>query len=224
MNESESDIVPLTERDELSLNSNLINSSTFASTNETINMGNKTPINTENIDEEFDTDDEYDLSDDSDILQAIGGDMSEFHLKYSSVLGDNTSYLVETMNDLLDSVKLDNPLAIQTNTSGRLNHKNQKILEKSKILEEKRLNLKSLYDKYFEIKYDKSLNKNISRIEALKLNISDIESRIEKLTFGHHNNSKNLFRFKQKQRSGVSNDFPIEFNQAKDKVLERNVS
>ncbi|RLV94113.1 hypothetical protein JA1_001973 [Spathaspora sp. JA1] len=130
------------------------------------------------------------------------------NLPFTGSLTDHTNYFVSTLNTALDSIELDKSLVLQAQISGHLNNENQKLLEKRKVLIEKLHNLQSLYNDHFQ-----ASDKKPSKIDQMKSDIGNLQQRIEKLKYG----SKTIFKSKE----GVVKKYPIEYNQARDKVVER---
>lgn len=172
-------------------------------------------------------DDEYFLSDEEDLNNVNSNTHeSETRMNYSTSMTDHIAYLSNSLTYALDSLQLDKSLVLQAQLSGQLNNEKQKIIDKRKELAEKIANLKNLYAYNFVSANDLSLKSNVSRVEKLKQDITEIEYRIEKLKSGPSKNNGSTFRamFKSKnQNIGIANKYPIEYNQAKDKVLERQI-
>lgn len=133
---------------------------------------------------------------------------TEERLTYNAI--PDTQYLTSTLSHGLDSMELDKSLVLQTKLSGYLNNENQKINEKRQLVIQKLQSLKSLHLANFKP------NGGVSKVEQLTNDIKDIELRI--LNIKHGNTTLlGLFR----SQSGLVNKYPVEYNQARDKVLER---
>ena len=107
-----------------------------------------------------------------------------------------------------------------------MNNEKQKIIDKRKEVVDKIENLKNLYAYNFLSACNHSLKSSVSRVDKLQQDITEIENRIEKLKSGPSKNNSSTFgaMFKsKKQNMGIANRYPIEYNQAKDKVLERQI-
>mmetsp|Transcript_5410 Transcript_5410/g.6271 ORF Transcript_5410/g.6271 Transcript_5410/m.6271 type:complete len:230 (+) Transcript_5410:43-732(+) len=170
-------------------------------------------------------DDDYFLSDDEE-LNNINSNPNdgEARLNYSASMADHIAYLSNSLTYALDSLQLDKSLVLQAQLSGQLNNEKQRIIDKRKEILRKIENLKQLYDYNFGSANSHALKSSVSRVEKLKQDITEIEYRIDKLKSGPSKSNGSTFRamFKSKnQNIGVANNYPIEYNQAKDKVLER---
>ncbi|KAK6462222.1 hypothetical protein DFJ63DRAFT_313364 [Scheffersomyces coipomensis] len=166
-----------------------------------------------------DTDDDYSLSDDDDYN---GYSMSKNgpRLSYTRSIADHTTYLVNSLSHALDSVQLDKSLALEAQVSGKLNNQNQILIEKRNQVIIKLKNLQSLYKENFLI----DANSNISKIEQMRHDITDIEKRISSLKSGNEKGA--IFPFmkaKRESEEGVIKKYPIEYNQARNKILERQI-
>ena len=122
---------------------------------------------------------------------------------------DQGRYLAETLTATLESVELDKSLALEAQISGRLNSKNQELVSKKLLLAERLENLQQLYKKYFKPPSDTSS----SVVDQIRNELKVLEQRVHELKYG----KSTMFRHKL----GVVDKFPIEYNQAKEKVLER---
>lgn len=150
-------------------------------------------------------DDEYLVSDDNE-----GYDSEESHrIDYSATLSERLQYLTASLDNALDSLELDKSLVIQAQLSGLLNNESQKILEKQELLKQKIQLLKLLYRKNFTPVDDQKL----SVAQRVQHDLKDIESRIKVLKHG----KTKLFT----KTEGMISKYPVEYNQAKDKILER---
>lgn len=166
-------------------------------TSNTTNPNNTTTTTSDSQDHpDSDSDSSYLLSD------------TEERLTYNAI--PDTQYLTSTLSHGLDSMELDKSLVLQTKLSGYLNNENQKINEKRQLVIQKLQSLKSLHLANFKP------NGGVSKVEQLTNDIKDIELRI--LNIKHGNTTLlGLFR----SQSGLVNKYPVEYNQARDKVLER---
>ncbi|CAH6723263.1 putative biogenesis of lysosome-related organelles complex 1 subunit KXD1 [[Candida] jaroonii] len=166
-------------------------------TSNTTNPNNTTTTTSDSQDHpDSDSDSSYLLSD------------TEERLTYNAV--PDTQYLTSTLSHGLDSMELDKSLVLQTKLSGYLNNENQKINEKRQLVIQKLQSLKSLHSANFKP------NGGVSKVEQLTNDIKDIESRIRNIK---HGNTTLLGLFRS--QSGLVNKYPVEYNQARDKVLER---
>lgn len=181
------------------------------------NEDGETAETTGSLEEDDDEDDDYLLSDENEM------DESHERMGYNATLADHSEYLLGTLNHALDSLELDKSLVIQAQLSGVLNNENQKITEKRLQVLEKIELLKGLFKKNFDPKYNPETNGKVSVIGQLSHDIQSLEKRIDGLKNGHQTSSfSSLFKGSQKV-NGVINRFPVEYNQARDKILERQI-
>ncbi|KAI5960446.1 KXD1 [Candida pseudojiufengensis] len=164
-----------------------------------------------------DTEDEYFKSDeDKEDEGLINEDSVTSHLPGISNLGDYAKYFTNSILQSLDSTDLDNPLVIEAQISGSLNNENQKSMEKKSQLQEKLRVLHGLFEKNFTAIGDAKG----SRMDQLNHDIQSLERRINRLKHGEAR-SLGIPFIKSKNKAGVIDKFPIEYYQAKDKVLDR---
>ncbi|CUM67943.1 uncharacterized protein PRCAT00005656001 [Priceomyces carsonii] len=169
-----------------------------------------------------DTDDDYDLSEeDNSNEEGIFHKQSSHPIHFTASLSDHAEYITNNLVDALDSQGLDESLVLQAKISGRLNNENQKVIERRKELNERLKSILSLYKKNFTHS-ERNLKSNLTsmtRVQKLKHDIDELESRIEKLK----NGSSKSFRIFKLQYDGISKSYPVEYNQSKDKILERQI-
>lgn len=168
-----------------------------------------------------DTEDDYMLSDDEELNRILSRETSNHHhgLPSSGSMVDHAQFFAEALSHALDSIDIDRSLVLQAQISGKLNNENQKIIEKKEILIEKLKNIQLMYGKNFGLLADGKE----SRVDKMKKDISFIENRITKLMHGGSETKSSIPFFKNKSNMGVEQKYPIEFNQAKDKVIERQI-
>lgn len=152
-------------------------------------------------------DDDYITSDEEVLRTVMSSDDQRHHFAYGSSFAEHTEYFSQSLSNALDSVKLDKSLVAQAQLSGHLNNKSQKLAEKHDLLVEKISNLRNLYNYHI----------GTNRIGELEKDLGELHSRIDNLRGGM---AKSLL-FGRKGTVGVAEKYPIEYNQAKDKVLER---
>ncbi|KAG7663223.1 KXD1 [[Candida] subhashii] len=173
-----------------------------------------------------DDDDDYIISDDEEISLMLtrSQDLPNPHLPFSGSLVDHANYFSNTLSRALDSVEMDKSLVLEAQISGNLNNENQRILEKKKVLIEKLKGLQQMCLENFGNQTATGESK-LSKIEQMKHDILNIENRIEILKNGKNASFKiPLFKKTSTSKSiGVVSKYPIEYNQAKDKVLERQI-
>lgn len=175
------------------------------------------PINTTDlIHSSSGSDDEYFISDDEDLSRILSHDLENARLPGSRNMADHVKFFTDTISQALDSADIDKSLVLEAQISGNLNNENQKIIEKKELLLEKLKNLQILFGKNFGVTEESKQ----SRVDKMRSDITNIEQRIARLKNGSKSKSTIPF-IKRKQRLGVVPKFPIEYNQAKDKVLER---
>lgn len=126
----------------------------------------------------------------------------EGHFTYPS-LSDHSAYLAKSLSHALDSVALDKLLALEAQLSGHVNYQNNRILDKRQQLVERLERIQALYDEQFRD----------NRLGNLHRDLADLEGRLDRLMNGKRGLLHRL--------PGVAERYPIEFNQAKDKVVER---
>ena len=166
-------------------------------------------------DDELTSDDEYVLSDQENLTidESTNHLNSQFH--DLSNLGNHAKYLSNSILLSLDSSDVDKALVFEAQISGNLNNENQKLVEKTSLLQEKLATIQSLCDAYFGIKDSTKL----SRVEKLRSDISVIEKRLERLKCGRQNSfPASLIKG---QERGVIEEYPVEYYEARDKVIER---
>lgn len=176
-----------------------------------------TPLDNNNINEEAgngytlrslsdEEDDDYILSDEED---SYSSSHETPRIDYNTPLSERLHYLTSSLDIALDSLELDKSLVIQAQLSGLLNNESQKIIEKQEILKQKIQLIKLLYRKNFTPLH----NEKLSVIQKMQYDLKDIESRIKILKHG----KSGLFT----KTEGFISKFPVEYNKAKDKILER---
>lgn len=180
-----------------------------------------------NLSSESDSDDDdYCISDEEELDNINSNpNYSENHKNYSTGMTDHIAYLSNSLSYALDSLHLDKSLVLQAQLSGQLNNEKQKIIDKRKELVDKIENVKNLYAYNFG-STNEGLKSSVSRVETLRQDITQTECRIDRLKSGTPKENGTTFQtiFKSKnQNIGIANKYPIEYNQAKDKVLERQI-
>lgn len=136
--------------------------------------------------------------------------------RFVSNLTDHARSLCESINDVLDLVELDKVMAIQAQLSGRLNNQNQELYVKKMELISRVKRLKDLHDAHFKAQHGNTT----SRVKKLSNDIGSLEIMVNELIHGH----KSIFGLHAKGNMGVAEKFPIEYNKARDKVLERQLN
>lgn len=154
--------------------------------------------------------------DSSDDFISSEDDLAESHtfsgtlqhrVGFGASLAEHADYFTNTLSHALDSAQMDRSLVVQARLSGHINNKNQQLVEKKQELLEKLQLLKQLHEKHV----------GSNRLGQLEKDIKDISSRLDVLITG---TSRRLILGK-KRTLGVAQKYPVEYNQAKDRVLER---
>ncbi|EGV66463.1 hypothetical protein CANTEDRAFT_112190 [Yamadazyma tenuis ATCC 10573] len=83
--------------------------------------------------------------------------------------------------------------------------------------------LQDLLHKNFEPRFDPETNTKISVVQKLNHDIKNIETRIRVLKEGRKDKGVMSFLGNSKNVKGVMSLYPIEYSQARDKVLERQI-
>lgn len=167
------------------------------------------------INNELSSDDEYLLSDQEN--PPMGGSNNHLDSQFHdlSSLNNHAKYFSNSILQSLDSSDVDKALVLEAQISGNLNNENQKLVEKTSILQAKLGSLQSLFDAYFGTKD----NSKISRVERLRNEINAIEKRLERLKYGRQVSFPTSLI--KGQKCGVIEEYPVEYFEARDKVLER---
>lgn len=152
------------------------------------------------------SEDEF-VSSGDDYLDPLPLDEQHHPLFASSSIAEHTAYFEKSLNETLDSLKLDDSLVLQAQLSGQLNQKSTELHEKKLQMISKVQSLKALYK--YHITED--------RIGKLESDIKSINTRVGILMSGV--SRKGVFG--KSKKLGVCDKYPVEFNKAKDKVLER---
>lgn len=170
-------------------------------------------------DDDNDDDNENQSTDIETVSNTVSSEL-ESQLQYVSSGSEHVAYFVNTLSHAMDSLDVDKSLAIQAQLSGKLNNEVQKMKSKREQVVSKLEKLNSLYDENFVVKPP---NKH-SKIGQLQIDIQEIEKRLAKLNNGSHKSLNSFFAglFRPDRGDlGISNSYPIEYNQAKDRNLER---
>lgn len=153
------------------------------------------------------SEDDYITSDEEILTNVVSSDEQRHYFGFGSSFAEHTEYFSKSLSYALDSIKLDKSLVAQAQLSGHLNNKSQKLAEKHEELIEKIATLRILYNYHV----------GSNRIGELEKDLVDLHSRIDNLK----NGLPKTLLFGRKGTVGVAEKYPIEYNQAKDKVLER---
>ncbi|KAK6455185.1 uncharacterized protein RJT20DRAFT_129904 [Scheffersomyces xylosifermentans] len=185
----------------------------------------KDPIDS-GSDSDSDSDD-YIVSDDEDLNVFLNSSSDHHisHVTYPTSISDHANYLSNTLSHALNSLELDKSLVLQAQISGKLNNQNQNVVEKRNELLSRLKALKELYNENFVVKNDSASASNLSKVEQMKRDLAGIESRIARLKGGNSKGTSYIpfLRTTHHSQIGVAKKYPIEFNQAKSKVLERQI-
>lgn len=152
------------------------------------------------------SEDDYISSDEEFLSSVISSDDRRHHFAHTTI-ADHTEYFTKSLSRALQSLHLDKSLVAQAQLSGQINDKNQKLVEKYEQLHERLAAIQQQYEYHIAQK----------RLGTLESDIKSLSSRIDAL----RNGSSKLLLFKSKRSKGIAETYPIEYNQAKEKVIER---
>lgn len=201
---------------ESSIDESKRNGNTIENTNTAANRNGATNDN----DSEVLSDDEYLVSDDDELNAFLASDS----IHYPNSLSEHAAYLSNTLSHALDSLELDKSLVLQAQISGKLNNQNQMLVEKNAELGARLKRLRQLYNDNFVVRQDLALKVKLSKVDQMKNDLAAIEQRIARLKMGENKSSYLPFlRSTHHTQIGVAKKYPIEYNQAKTKVLERQI-
>ncbi|CCE86342.1 Piso0_004826 [Millerozyma farinosa CBS 7064] len=188
------------------------------------------PIEVEELENEVylasdsgDNDSEGDTSSDDNLTGTASNSSDSFTGPLLSVaMSEYSSYLYNSLNKALDSTQLDKSLALEAKMSGTLNNENQKVIEKQQEVIEKLTKVKTLYEEFFSPRYNSVTKKKMSRIDTLKHDIATLEKRIRLLKEGKSKSGPSLLGLRSKKNSApLPTRYPVEYNKARDKIVER---
>lgn len=148
--------------------------------------------------------DDY-ITSDEDILTTVMSEDQRHHFALGSTL--DAEYFAKSLEYALDSVQLDKSLVAQAQLSGHLNNKSQKLADKQAEVEARIAALKKLYTRHVME----------NRIGGLEKDLVELHARIDALK----NGLPKTLLFGRKGTVGIAEKYPVEYNQARDKVLER---
>lgn len=147
------------------------------------------------------------ISSGDELTTVISSDEQRHNFGFASSLSEHTEYFTKTLAYALDSVQMDKSLVTQAQISGKINNKNQKLIEKKEELRMKLQHLKMLHDKHI----------TSNRLGQLERDIRMFSTRLEILK----NGVQKTLLLGKKSTQGVAQKYPVEYNQARDKILER---
>lgn len=151
------------------------------------------------------SEDEFISSDDESLNRGVSG--KHFNsLGCGTTFSEHVLYFEKALDVALGLQRLDKSFVAQAQLSGHLNDTNRLLLEKQEELQKSLQRLRVLYD----------MNITSKRIDVLGADLKQINTRIKNLKHGQPKS-----RFFAKRHLGVVDKFPVEYNQARDKVLER---
>lgn len=152
-----------------------------------------------------DPEDDFISSDGDSVNRVLSG--QQFNsFGCGSTFSEHVLYFEKALDSALDLHQLDKSLVAQAKLSGQLNDTNRILIEKLQELKESLQRLRDLFNYHIVSK----------RIDNLDADLREINIRIRNL---QHGSPKSLFFGKSKL--GVMDRYPVEYNQARDKVLER---
>lgn len=140
---------------------------------------------------------------------------SEHH--YMSLI-DHSNYFSNALATAMESIELDKSLALQAQLSGNLNNEKRLLVDKQTEVLAKLTHIQELYNRNFRPITDS--RGSHSRISALELEFSRIEGQLHRLKYGKDSSIVSLFKTRQ---AGLVEKYPVEYNKARDKVLERQI-
>lgn len=152
-----------------------------------------------------DSEDDFISSDGDSISQVLSGQPLN-SIGYGSTFSEHVLYFEKALDTALDLHQLDKSLVAQAKISGQLNDTNRHLIERLQELQESLQRLRDLFNYHITSK----------RIENLDADLKEINTRVRNLKQG---SPKSLFFGKTKL--GIMDKYPVEYNQARDKVLER---
>lgn len=172
-----------------------------------------------------DTDDDYDLSgvDDSelDASTATIDNASKSLVRGPDNIAEHAALLADALSIALDSTELDDSLVSQAKTSGMLRNETYRLDEKAQELKSCINTLKALYKENFAPKSHSASGPKLRKVEIIALELAGLEKRLDALTNGPKASSISNILGTKRKAVGVAQMFPVEYNQARDKVLER---
>lgn len=152
------------------------------------------------------SEDEFITSDEELLSGMISNDELRQHYGQATSLADHTEYFSKSIANAMESLLLDKSLVAQAQLSGQINNKNQQLIEMNEQLCSRLETLKQQYECHIAR----------NRLGTLERDLDNINSRIEALKSG----AKKSVLFGS-GKLGVANKYPVEYNRAKDKVLDR---
>lgn len=167
-------------------------------------------IETDVRNESKDSDDEYVISDDED-LGGVGETLP-------NSISDQATFLSNSLEYAMDSLELDKSLVLQAQLSGKLNNENLKLIEKREQLVESLAQLREKYTETFVPHYDPITKTKWSMVEQMHDDLRNLEVRLDKLKNG---GKKGNNIFGSTRLVGIAKEYPVEYNQARDKIIER---
>lgn len=143
---------------------------------------------------------------------------SHRELGYISI-SDHSNYLSNALSTAMESIELDKSLALQAQLSGKLNNERQLLIDKQNEVNAKLQRIQDMYNSHFRPVTDS--RGSHSRISTLELEFSSLEGHIKRLKYGKE--STNLVSIFKSTQPGIVEKYPVEYNKARDKVLERQI-
>lgn len=165
--------------------------------------------------------DDYYRSDEEDLSDVLSfGNAGRFH--QSTSLQNHATYLNNSLSGALESTDLDRSLVLLAQLSGNLNNEEQILHTKNEELVRKLEHLTQMYRNLVRVEYDNELKMKCNRIDRLRKKLNLTEKRVENLKTGRKSDFSlsKIFKSKDNISVGFAQKFPIEYNQAKDKVMD----
>lgn len=138
--------------------------------------------------------------------------------QYMSIM-DHSNYLSNALSSAMESIELDKSLALQAQLSGNLNNERQRLVDKQAEVLAKLQHIQNMYNRNFRPTTD--TRGSHSRISTLELEFSRIEGHINRLKYGK--DSSHLASIFKTKTPGIVDSHPVEYNKARDKILERQI-
>ncbi|CDO94977.1 unnamed protein product [Kluyveromyces dobzhanskii CBS 2104] len=145
-------------------------------------------------DDVSESDDSYDANDRGSLLPAESSGTLWMNQIQDTPMFDSSKFLFESLNNSINNIDFSESVAIQAKTSALINSKSRELKSLMKQLQEK-LDY-----------YDKRFKRGATVSTQLKVNLQMLSKRIATLS--------ELF----------AKQFPIEYNQSKEKVMERTLN
>lgn len=152
-----------------------------------------------------DSEDDF-ISSDGDSINRVFSGQQFNSIGCGSTFSEHVQYFEKALDTALDLSQLDKSLVAQAKLSGQLNDTNRLLIEKLQELQQSLQRLRDLFNYHIVSKRIDNLDADLKSINMRVLNLK--QGSPKSLLFG-------------KSKLGVMDRYPVEYNQARDKVLER---